>query len=204
MALEPVTKLIPVWHLSARTQRAAHRVVHDLHQRLAPDCLPVFTSDGLNLYFYALTAHFGHWVRAVGRRARQWHVRPGLISGQVKKTYRRRKVVRVTRVMRSGTLEQLRATLCTLGLSGRLTTFVERVNLTLRQGVAALARRTWATRAAAVSPADASNGSRTDDSALDGARPVAGPAAATPGGSERLRTRTARRRSARWQGGLRG
>ncbi len=55
-------------------------------------------------------------------------------------------MVRVTRVMRSGTLEQLRATLCTLGLSGRLNTaFVERVNLTLRQGVAALARRTWAT-----------------------------------------------------------
>ncbi|MDQ5854527.1 MAG: hypothetical protein M3380_21145 [Chloroflexota bacterium] len=146
VALEPVTKLIPVWHLGARTQRAAHRVVHDLHQRLAPDCLPVFTSDGLNLYVYALTTHFGHWVRAGGRRARQWHVRPGLISGQVKKTYRRRKVVRVTRVMRSRTREQLRATLCKLGLSGRLTTaFVERVNLTLRQGVAALARRTWAT-----------------------------------------------------------
>ncbi len=63
-----------------------------------------------------------------------------------KKTYRRRKVVRVTRVMRSGTAEGLRAALRHLGLSGLLNTaFVERVNLTIRQGVAAVARRTWAT-----------------------------------------------------------
>ena len=75
---------------------------------------------------------------------------PGLIYGQVKKTYQRRKVVRVTQVMRSGTREQLRATLRQLGLSGRLTTaFVERVNLTIRQSVAALARQTWATAQAA-------------------------------------------------------
>ncbi len=146
VAMDPLTKLIPVLQLGARTQSTAHTVVHELRQRLAPGCLPVFTSDGLNLYFYALTAHFGQGVRIGGRRARQWHMLPGLIYGQVKKTYRRRKVVRVTQVMRSGTIEQLRATLCSLGLSGRLNTaFVERVNLTIRQGVAALARRTWAT-----------------------------------------------------------
>ena len=119
VAMDPLTKLIPVLHLGARTQAAAHAVVHDLRQRLAPGCLPVFTSDGLNLYFYALTAHFGQWGRAVGRCAREWQVLPGLIYGQVKKTYRRRRVVRVTRVMRSGTRDQLRAALRTLGLSGR-------------------------------------------------------------------------------------
>jgi IS1 family transposase len=146
VVLDPLTKLIPVLHLGSRTQDTAHGVVHDLRQRLAPGCLPVFTSDGLSQYFYALTAHFGQWVRTAGRRAHQWKVLPGLIYGQVKKTYRRRKVVRVTRVMRCGTLEQLRAALTRLGLSGGLNTaFVERVNLTLRRGVAALARRTWAT-----------------------------------------------------------
>ncbi|MDQ5851983.1 MAG: hypothetical protein M3380_07925, partial [Chloroflexota bacterium] len=73
-----------------------------------------------------------------------------MLYGQVKKTSRRRKVVRVTRVMRCGTVEDLRASLHTLGLSGRLNTaFVERMNLMLRQGVAALARRTWATAPAA-------------------------------------------------------
>lgn len=59
-------------------------MVHDLRQRLAPSCLPVFTSDGLNQYFYALTAHFGQWVDGVGRRARQWPLRRGadLRAGQ--------------------------------------------------------------------------------------------------------------------------
>jgi IS1 family transposase len=146
VAFDPHTKLIPVLHLGARTQTAAHAAVHELRQRLAPSCLPVFTSDGLNLYFYALTAHFGQWVAAVGQRARQWQVAPGLLYGQVKKTYRRRKVVRVTRVMRWGRLEDLRGALRTLGLSGCLNTaFVERVNLTIRHGIAALARHTWAT-----------------------------------------------------------
>ncbi len=152
VALDPLTKLVPVLHLGARTQHTAHAVVHELRQRLAPDCIPVFTSDGLNLYFYALSAHFGQWIRGAGQRARQWQVLPGVIYGQVKKIYRRRKVVRVTRVMRSGRYEELRAALCAVGLSGRLNTaFVERVNLTIRQGVAALARRTWAT--AQVAPA---------------------------------------------------
>jgi hypothetical protein len=70
----------------------------------------------------------------------------GLIYGLLKKTYRRRKLVRVTKVMRCGTLAALRVALSGVGLSGRLTTaFVERLNLTLRQSVAALIRRTWAT-----------------------------------------------------------
>ena len=71
---------------------------------------------------------------------------PGLIYGQVKKSYRRRKLVRVTHVMRLGTEAALKAALQGLGFSGRLNTaFIERVNLTVRHGVAALARRTWAT-----------------------------------------------------------
>ena len=54
--------------------------------------------------------------------------------------------MRVTRVMRVGTEAALQVTLQHLGLSGHLNTaFIERVNLTIRHGVAALARRTWAT-----------------------------------------------------------
>jgi hypothetical protein len=126
----------------------AHKVIHSLRQILAPSCLPLFTSDGLNLYFYALTAHFGHWleVRCRGRKTRQWQVAAELIYGQVKKSYRGRKLVRVTPVMRLGTLADLKIALQGLGLSGRLNTaFIERVNLTIRHGIAALARRTWAT-----------------------------------------------------------
>ena len=69
-----------------------------------------------------------------------------LIYGQVKKIYQRRKLVRVKQVMRLGTQTALQVTLQGLGFSGRLNTaFIERVNLTVRHGIAALARRTWAT-----------------------------------------------------------
>ena len=33
----------------------AYGVVHDLCQILQPGCVPIFSSDGLKLYFYALT-----------------------------------------------------------------------------------------------------------------------------------------------------
>jgi hypothetical protein len=81
-----------------------------------------------------------------GRNVRRWQVEPSLIYGQVKKSYRRRKLVRVTHVMRLGTEAALTVALQQLGFSGRLNTaYIERVNLTVRHGVAALARRTWAT-----------------------------------------------------------
>jgi hypothetical protein len=50
---------------------------------LAPGCVPVITSDGLRLYYDAITAHFGRWVDR-GRR-RVWQVRPTLLYGQVQK-----------------------------------------------------------------------------------------------------------------------
>jgi Integrase core domain len=130
------------------TQNSVWRLIHSLRQSLAPGCVPLFTSDGLNLYFYALTAHFGQWIAlgCRGRKVLRWQVAAGLIYGQVKKTYQRRKLVRVTPVMRLGTEDTLKAVLQGLGLSGRLNTaFIERVNLTVRHGIAALARRTWAT-----------------------------------------------------------
>jgi IS1 family transposase len=146
LAVDPITKLIPTLYLGPRTQDAAHAVIHDLRQRLNLGCIPVFTSDGLNHYFYALTAHFGQWVAGGGRRAHHWQVAAGLLYGQVKKRYRCRRLVRVTHLMRCGTRAALQDALRRLGLSGRLNTaFVERVNLTVRQSVAALIRRTWAT-----------------------------------------------------------
>jgi IS1 family transposase len=85
LAIDPITKIVPVLQVGVRTQAAAHAIIHDLKQRLAPDSLPVFTSDGLNLYFYALSAHFGQWIDGAGRQARQWQVAAGLIYRQVKK-----------------------------------------------------------------------------------------------------------------------
>ena len=82
----------------------------------------------------------------VGRRKRQWQVADGLIYGQVKKGYQRRRLARIIPVMRCGTQADLGSGLKRIGLSGCLNTaFIERVNLTIRQSVAALARRTWST-----------------------------------------------------------
>jgi transposase-like protein len=108
LAIDPISKIIPVLQLGPRTQNTAHALIHTLRQQLVPTCLPVFTSDGLNLYFYALTAHFGEWVKGKGRQARRWHVAAGLIYGQVKKVYRRYRLMGVTQRMRCGTAEELR------------------------------------------------------------------------------------------------
>jgi hypothetical protein len=77
VALDPITKIIPVLHLGEGTQTAAHAVVHALHQQLTPGCIPVLSSDGLNLSFSALTAHFGQSVAGAGRGTRQWLLRGG-------------------------------------------------------------------------------------------------------------------------------
>jgi hypothetical protein len=116
----------------------------------------VFTSDGLNLYFYALTAHFGQWVAGAGRRTRQWHLAAGLIYGQVKKAYQRRKLVGVTYVMRCGTRLALKTRLQALGLSGKLNTaFVERIkkDATAERGSAGAANLVNCSASAASAPA---------------------------------------------------
>ncbi len=109
LACDPLTKLVPVLHLGPRTQQSAHTVIHALRDVLAAGCVPVLSSDGLRLYFYAATAHFGQWVR-IGRK-RRWHVAAALLYGQVQKRYRRCRLVRVTRRMLCGTCTQFRQAL---------------------------------------------------------------------------------------------
>jgi hypothetical protein len=86
-------------------------------------------------------------VRRRERNVRRWLVEPGLIYGQVKKCSRRSRAGagHPRDAARDGGRSQgLRG--LGMGFSGRLhTAFIERVNLTVRHGIAALARRTWAT-----------------------------------------------------------
>jgi hypothetical protein len=135
VALDVETKVVLVLQLGPRTQAMAQRVVHELCGYLCPGCIPLFTSDGLDHYFYALTAHFGHWGQQVGERKRPWEVSAQLWYGQVKKVYRRRRLVRVAYRMRLGQLSDLIAKVRDLNLGHALNTaFGERVNLTLWQG----------------------------------------------------------------------
>ncbi len=125
----------------------AQAVVHEFHRRMQMGpSLPVFSTDGLRLNFYALTAHFGQWGRPGGSGKRAWQIAADFVYGQVKKVQRRRRLIKVELQMLWGEWGQLRTRLKAAGVTGRLNTaFVERLNLTLRQGVALLTRRTWGT-----------------------------------------------------------
>jgi IS1 family transposase len=144
VALDATTKFIPTLILGPRTQDMAHQLIHRLRRTLAETCLPVFSSDGLKLYFYALTAHFGQWLPDAGQAKRIWCALPGLLYAQVQKIQRRRRLMRVNHQMLCGSAEAFSIRLQSLGLSGRIqTAFIERVNLTLRRSLASLARRSW-------------------------------------------------------------
>jgi IS1 family transposase len=146
-ALEATTKIVPVLQVGPRTLEQAYAVVHELRERMQAEApLPVFSSDGLRLCFYALTAHFGRWLVPENGRERTWQLAGDFIYGQVNKLRRRRRLVKVERLMLWGAFETLTSRLKSAGLSGRLNTaFIERLNLTLRQGMALLTRRTWGT-----------------------------------------------------------
>ena len=140
VAIEPVSKILPAIHLGTRRTEDAYRFIHDLSLRLAPGWIPAFTSDGLRGYFYALTAHFGAWLPGGG-----WRVSLDLMYGQlVKHRERRGQVNFATMCMIRGQRGQLARVLLSQGLSSLIqTAFIERVNLTIRQGVAPLSRKTW-------------------------------------------------------------
>ena len=138
------TKLIPVVQLGPRTLEMAYRVVHELKSRLKEACHPVFSSDGLKHYFSALTAHFGEWVQGEGESKPSWMVLADFAYAQVVKTQRRFRLVSVETRLVWGLPTDYFSRLKNAGLSGRInTSYVERANLTLRQCVSKLTRRTW-------------------------------------------------------------
>src|SRR2546428_1873352 len=68
-AIDPVTKLLLTIEVGDRTLAMAQRVVHQVVQVLAPDCAPLFLTDGLRAYGTALLTHFGHWTPPARRQA---------------------------------------------------------------------------------------------------------------------------------------
>jgi len=142
-ACDVTTKIIPVIQVGGRTQEMAFHIVHELKGRLRPGCVPVFSTDGLRHYFYALTAHFGRWEKTEGKKP-VWVLLSGFVYAQVIKHQRRRRTVQVERRILCGDEKNYRDRLMIAGLSGNInTSFVERVNLTIRQSVSKLTRRTW-------------------------------------------------------------
>jgi len=146
VAIDPVSKLLLALDVGDRTLAMAQHVVHQVVQVLAPGCVPLFRTDGFKEYATALLAHFGHWVQLPRRQATgpspkpRWLPLPGLLYAQVIKTVRRRRLVNMTHRVVFGTLDRVNAVLAACGWQIN-TAFVERLNLTIRQHVAAVGRR---------------------------------------------------------------
>ena len=94
----------------------------------------------------ALLTHYGMWVQSERRQVKgpepkpRWMPLPGLLSAQVIKTVRRRRLVRVSHRVIFGTLVAMEQVLAAHGWHIN-TAFVERLNLSIRQHVAAVGRR---------------------------------------------------------------
>src|SRR5262244_2234784 len=146
VAMDPESKLLLALDVGNRTLAMAQRVVHHVAQVLAPDCAPLFLTDGFRAYLTALLTHYGQWVQPPWRQATgprpkpRWLPQPQLLYAQVVKTVRRRRLVGVTHRVVFGTLEVIQQVLAACGWQIN-TAFVERLNLTLRQHVAAIGRR---------------------------------------------------------------
>jgi len=146
VAMDPVTKLLLAIAVGDRTLAMAQRVVHQVVQVLAPGCVPLFLTDGFKEYTTALLTHYGQWVQPARRQATgaapkpRWMPLPGLLYAQVVKTVRRRRLVQVKHRVVFGTLDRVKQVLAACGWQIN-TAFIERLNLSIRQHVAAVGRR---------------------------------------------------------------
>jgi hypothetical protein len=108
--------------------------------------VPLFLSDGNPNYLPAIVSHFGHWVQPPRRQGKgpapkpRWMPLSELLYAQVVKKMRRRRLVEVKHLVVLGTQAAVDQVLRTCGWLIN-TSFVERLNLSLRQRVAAIRRR---------------------------------------------------------------
>jgi hypothetical protein len=62
VAMDPESTLLRALDVGDHPLARAQRVVHQVAQVLAPDCAPLFLTEGLRGYLTALRTHFGYWV----------------------------------------------------------------------------------------------------------------------------------------------
>jgi IS1 family transposase len=146
VAMDPESKLLLAIDVGSRTLALAQRVVHHVAQVLAPDCAPLFLTDGLRESVPAVLTPYGHWGHPPRQRPQgpapkpRWMPLPQLLYAQGVKTVRRRRLVAVQHRVVFGTLAAVQQVLAACGWQIN-TAFIERVNLSIRQHVAAVGRR---------------------------------------------------------------
>src|SRR5438105_4101954 len=76
-AMDPQSKLLLVIDVGTRTLEMAQRMVHQVVQRLAPDCVPPLLTDGLQDDGTACLTHVCQWMQPARRCDKGARPQPG-------------------------------------------------------------------------------------------------------------------------------
>jgi transposase-like protein/IS1 family transposase len=126
-AIEVWSRLWPSTVVGRRSYRNTLTLLRDISSRSNLERVPLIATDGFAFYAKVIRRVFG----------------PGCLYGQVIKTRRNDRVIKVERRAVIGAAWRFEQALCDSEDSSKLnTSFIERLNLTIRQGSAYLFRRT--------------------------------------------------------------
>ena len=126
-AIEVWSRLWPATVVGRRSYRNTLHLFRDISSRTNLACVPLIATDGFTFYTKVIRRVFG----------------PACLYGQVIKTRRNDRIVKVVRRAVIGAAWRLEKALSYSEDSSKLnTSFIERLNLTIRQGSAYLFRRT--------------------------------------------------------------
>ena len=127
VAIEVSSRLWPSTVVGRRSYRNTLALLRDVANRRDFERLPLIVTDGFDFYEKVVRRVFG----------------PAALYGQVLKTRRNERIVKVERRELMGAAWRFEETLKNSEDSSTLnTSFIERLNLTIRQGSAYLSRRT--------------------------------------------------------------
>jgi IS1 family transposase/transposase-like protein len=147
IAFDPIHKLVIAVLIGDRTEQEAVGLLARLRARLMEACLPLLTSDSLPHYASAILRVFGVWIQPQRKGTRGPFPKPrqvppeGLNYATVYKEREKGHVVSVTTKVVYGRMKDIRACLKPLRQTIN-TSFIERMNLTLRHLVSRLHRKT--------------------------------------------------------------
>jgi IS1 family transposase len=128
-------------------EEQAVNLLEKLKSLLVNGCLPLLVSDQLPHYVQAILKVFGHWVAPERKGERGRFPNPRLEPTEdlqyatVNKEYQKGTVISVTTEVVFGSVKEVFNRLKALGMKKINTSFVERMNLTLRHLVSRLRRR---------------------------------------------------------------
>jgi hypothetical protein len=145
-ALAPASQGLLARNSGERTLALAQSVVHQGVEGRAPGGVPRFLTAGCTEDATALLTHCGQWVQSPRPQdpgpapTPRWMPQSGRLDAPVGKTVRRHRLGHVRHRVVCGTLKAVQPGLAACGWQST-TAFVARLNLSLRQPVAAIGRR---------------------------------------------------------------